>query len=54
MIRYISDRQPCGNQAKPPIESSKLLQKRLERRLTQPPFLWTRRILERLQAVQNK
>ena len=54
MIRYISDRQPCGNHAKPRIEGSKLLQKRLEGRLTEPPLLWTRRILERLQAVQNK
>src|SRR5215831_1399462 len=43
-----------GNHAKPRIESSKLAQERLERRLAQPSFLRTRRILERLQAVQNK
>ena len=54
MICYISNRQPRGNYAKPRIESSKLLQKRLKGRLTEPSFLWTRRILERLQAVQNQ
>ena len=35
------------------IESSELPQKRLERRFTQPALLRTRRILERLQTVQN-
>src|SRR5580704_18271578 len=50
----ISDRRPRGNHAKPLIEGSKLPQKRLEGRLTQSSFLWTRRILDRLQAIQNK
>ena len=54
VIRYISDRQPCGNHAKPRIESCKLLQERLEGRIAEPPLLCARRILERLQAVQNK
>jgi hypothetical protein len=53
-VSNISDRQPRGDDAKPRIESSELAQKRLEGRLTQPSFLWTRRILERLQAVQNQ
>ena len=54
MIRNISDRQPGGNHAKPRIESGELAQKRLEGRLTEPSFLQTRRILERLQAIQNQ
>ena len=54
MICNVSDRQPCGNHTKPRIESSKLPQKRLEGRITEPSFLWTRRILERLQAIQNQ
>jgi hypothetical protein len=51
VIRNISDRRPRGNHAKPIIEGSKLAQKRLEGRITQPPFLRTRRILERLQTI---
>src|SRR5215471_11115364 len=54
MICDISDRRSRGNHAKPRIEGSKLAQERLEGRLPQPSFLWTRRILERLQTVQNK
>ena len=54
MIRDISDRRSRGNHAKPGIEGSKLAQKRLEGRLAYPSFLWTRRVLERLQAIQNK
>ena len=53
MIRNISDQKSRGNYAKPLIEGSKFAQKRLERRLTQPSFLWTRRILERLQPIQK-
>jgi len=40
--------------AKPRIEGSKLAQKRLEGRLTEPSLLLTGRILERLQPIQNK
>src|SRR6516225_1266318 len=54
VIRNISDRRSCGNHAKPRIERRKLAQERLEGRLTQPSFLWTRWILTRLQTVQNK
>ena len=54
MIRNISDRHARGNHAKPRIEGSKFAQKRLEGRLAQPSFLWARRILERLQAIQNQ
>src|SRR6516165_9138064 len=51
---YIGDRRPRGNYAKPRIECSEIAQKRLEGRLAQPSLLWTGRILERLQAIQNK
>src|SRR5215472_2753638 len=44
VIRQISDRQARGNYAKPRIEGSEFAQKRLEGRLTQPSFLWTRRM----------
>ena len=54
VICDISDRKPGGNYAKPLIEGSELPQKRLNGRLTKPSFLCTRRILERLQAVQNQ
>ena len=54
VIRQISDRQARGNYTKPRIEGSELAQKRLERRLSYPSFLWARRILERLQAIQNQ
>ena len=54
MICNISDRRPRGNHAKPRIEGSEFAQERLEGRLTQPSFLWTRRILEGLQAIQNQ
>jgi hypothetical protein len=47
----ISDRKPRSDYTKPSIESSKLAQKRLESRLTQPALLRTGRILERFQAV---
>ena len=46
--------QPRSNYTKPRIEGGKLAQERLERRITEPPFLWTGRILERLQAIQNQ
>ncbi len=51
MSRYISNWQSRRNYAKPRIESSELAQERLEGGLTYPSFLWTGRILERLQAV---
>src|SRR6516162_5427760 len=54
VICNISYRRSRGNHAKPRIEGSELAQKRLEGRLTQPSFLWTRRILQRLQTIQNK
>jgi len=54
VICNISNRRPRGNYAKPRIESSKFAQKRLEGRLTYTSFLWARRILERLQAIQNQ
>ena len=54
MICNISDRHPRCNHTKPRIEGSELAQKRLEGRITYPSFLWSRRILERLQAVQNQ
>src|ERR1700738_2295098 len=53
VICNISDRRPRGNHAKPGIEGSEFAQKRLKGRLTYAPFLWTRRVLERLQAIQN-
>jgi hypothetical protein len=54
VICNISNREACGNHAKPRVERSELAQDRLELRLAQPPFLWTRRILERLQAIENQ
>src|SRR5271165_6672123 len=54
VICKISNRRPCGNHAKSCIETSKLAQKCLQGRLTYPSFLWTRRVLERLQAIQNQ
>src|SRR6516162_699843 len=54
VICNISDRRPRGNHAKPRIEGSKLAQKRLQRRLPQPSFFWTRRILKRLQPIQHQ
>src|SRR6516162_6833705 len=54
VICNISDRQPRGNDAKPRIEGSEFTQECLQGRLTDPSFLWSRRILERLQAIQNK
>ena len=54
VICNISDRCPRGNHAKPRIEGSEFAQERLQGRITQPSFLWTRRILERLQAIQNQ
>ena len=54
MICNISDRRARGNHAKPRIEGGEFAQKRLEGRLTYASFLWTRRILERLQAIQNQ
>src|SRR5262249_10715122 len=53
-IRQISDRRLRGSHAKPLIEGSEFAQERLEGRLTQPSFLRARRILERLQAIQNQ
>src|SRR6516162_3655873 len=54
MICNISNWCPRGNHAKPLIEGCKLAQKRLERRLPYPSFLWTGRILEGLQAIQDQ
>src|SRR5262245_61025610 len=50
----ISDWHPRRNHTKAAIESSKLAQKRLKSSIAYPSFLWTRRILERLQAIQNQ
>ena len=54
MICNISDRYPRGNHTKPRIEGSEFAHKRLEGRLSQASFLLPRRILERLQAIQNQ
>jgi hypothetical protein len=54
VICDIGDRRPRGDHAKPLIEGGEFAQERLEGRLTQPSFLGTRRILERLQTVQNQ
>src|SRR6516164_1513807 len=54
VIRYISDRCPRGDHAKPCIEGGEFSQERLEGRFSEPSFLLTRRILEWLQTVQNK
>src|SRR5215468_10965297 len=54
VICNVSDRQARGNHAKPFIEGSEFAQERLEGRFMKPSFLWSRRILERLQAIQNK
>jgi hypothetical protein len=54
VIYNISDRRARGDHGKPRIESSELAQKRLEGRFTYSAFLWARRILERLQPVQNR
>ena len=54
MICNISDRQSRGDHAKSFIEGSEFAQKRLNRRLAYSSLLWTRRILERLQAVQDQ
>ncbi len=51
MIGKIRNRQSRGDDAKAPVEGREFAQKRLEGRFTQASFLWTRRILERLQAV---
>ena len=54
MSRNISYRRPRGDYAKPLIEGGELAQKRLQGSLTQASLLWTGRILEWLQAVQDK
>jgi len=54
VICNIGDRQPRGNHANTGIEGSKLAQKRLEGRLAYPSFLWTRGVLEGLQAIENQ
>jgi hypothetical protein len=54
MICNVSDWRPCGDHAKSLVEGSKLAQKCLEGRITQPSFLWPRWILERLQAIQHQ
>ena len=54
VICNISNRQPRGNYTKPRIEGGELAQKCLKGRIAKTSFLWTGRILERLQAVQNQ
>jgi hypothetical protein len=54
VICNVCNRQPRGNYTKPRIEGGKLAQKRLEGRIAEPSFSRTRRILERLQAIQNQ
>src|SRR5260370_11915783 len=54
MICNISDGETRGNHAKPRVKSRELAQKRLNRRLAYPSLLWTRRILERLQPVEDQ
>src|SRR5271165_6112394 len=54
MVYNISDSHPCSNYTKARVEGGQLAQKRLDSRFAQPTFLWTRRILERLQAIQNR
>src|SRR4029450_8586409 len=54
VIGNVSNRQPRGNHAKARIEGRELVQKRLQGRITEPTLLWTRRILERLEAIQNQ
>src|SRR5258707_3639781 len=54
MICNISDGETRGNHAKPRVKRSELAQKRLNRRLADPSLLWTRRILERLQPVEDQ
>ena len=48
MICNVRHRQPRGNYAEARVKGSQFAQKRLQRRIAKPPFLWTRRILERL------
>src|SRR6516164_7675477 len=54
VICNISNGETRSNYAEPSVKGGKFAQKRLEGRLTQPSFLWARRILERFQAIQNK
>jgi hypothetical protein len=54
VIRNISDWHPCGDHAKPCIEGSEFAQESLEGKRSDPSFLWTRRVLERLQTIQNQ
>jgi hypothetical protein len=53
MIRNVRNRQSRGNYTKPQVKGSKLTKERLQRRIAESAFLWTRRILERLQAIEN-
>jgi hypothetical protein len=50
----MSDCRPSRDHAKPGVQGSEFAQKRLEGRISQPSFLGTGRILERLQTVQNQ
>src|ERR1700740_2083970 len=54
MICDISNGETRGNHTKARIEGGEFAQERLERRLTHPSLLRTRRILERLQGIQNQ
>jgi hypothetical protein len=54
MICDISNGKTRGNHAKARIKGGEFAQKSLEGRLTHPPLLRARRILERLQAIQNQ
>src|SRR5215831_18515127 len=54
MICDISNGETRGNHTKARIKGGEFAQERLEGRLTHPSLLRTRRILERLQAIQNK
>jgi hypothetical protein len=54
VVGEVGRRQPRGDDSKPLVEGGQFAQERLERRLAQPSLLRTRRILERLQAIQNQ
>src|ERR1700751_3707936 len=54
MICNIGNGETRGNHTKARIKGREFAQERLQGRLTPPSLLRTRRILERLQAIQNQ
>src|ERR1700739_1118984 len=54
MICDISNGETGGNHTKDRIKCREFPKERLQERLTHPSLLRTRRILERLQAIQNQ